>query len=94
MHVPGTAAANLAPAVIEAHEARVGLLVLTADRPPELREVGAGQAVDQLKLYGDAVKWFVEVDLPDASPARLRFVRTLACRAYWTAASGRPGPST
>src|SRR6201993_957023 len=56
----GTAGANLAPAVIEAHHARVPLVVLTADRPPELRDVGAGQAIDQLKLYGDAVKWFVE----------------------------------
>jgi 2-succinyl-5-enolpyruvyl-6-hydroxy-3-cyclohexene-1-carboxylate synthase len=88
----GTAAANLAPAVIEAHEARVPLIVLTADRPPELRDVGAGQAIDQLKLYGDAVKWFFEVGVADATPASLRWIRTLACRAYWTAAGGRPGP--
>ena len=52
----GTAAANYAPAVIEAHEARVPLLVLTADRPPELRDVGAGQTIDQIKLYGTAAK--------------------------------------
>ena len=57
----GTAAANLLPAVVEAREARVPLIVLTADRPPELRDVGAGQAIDQLKLYGVAAKWFVEV---------------------------------
>ena len=57
----GTAAAHYLPAVIEAHEARVPLIVLTADRPPELREVGAGQTIDQLKLYGDAAKWFFEV---------------------------------
>jgi 2-succinyl-5-enolpyruvyl-6-hydroxy-3-cyclohexene-1-carboxylate synthase len=88
----GTAAANLAPAVIEAFHARVPLIVLTADRPPELRDVGAGQTIDQLKLYGDAVKWFVEVGVHDASPERLRFIRTLACRAYWTALTGRPGP--
>src|SRR5437588_8021273 len=81
----GTAAANLAPAVIEAREARVPLIVLTADRPPELREVGAGQTIDQLKLYGDAVKWFGEAGGHDASPERLRWIRTLACRAYWTA---------
>ncbi|PZS08710.1 MAG: 2-succinyl-5-enolpyruvyl-6-hydroxy-3-cyclohexene-1-carboxylic-acid synthase [Solirubrobacterales bacterium] len=88
----GTAAANLAPAVIEAFEARVPLIVLTADRPPELRDVGAGQAIDQLKLYGDAVKWFVEVGVHDATPERLRWIRALACRSYWTALSGRPGP--
>src|SRR5947208_12564732 len=56
----GTAAANFAPSVIEAHQAGVPLIVLTADRPPELRDVGAGQTIDQLKLYGDAVKWFFE----------------------------------
>ena len=88
----GTAAANLAPAVIEAHQARVPMIVLTADRPAELREVGAGQTIDQLKLYGDAVKWFFEVGVHEATPESLRWVRTLACRAYWTAASGRPGP--
>jgi len=88
----GTAAAELLPAAIEAHEARVPLLLLTADRPPELRENGAGQAIDQLKLYGGAVKWFFEVGThEDASPARLRWIRTLACRAYWTALEGRPG---
>ncbi len=88
----GTAAANLAPAVIEAHEARVPMIVLTADRPPELREVGAGQTIDQLKLYGDAVKWFVEVGVYDATPERVRWIRALACRACWTALDGRPGP--
>lgn len=88
----GTAAANLEPAVIEARHARVPLLVLTADRPPELREVGAGQTIDQLKLYGDAVKWFFEVGVHEADPDSLRWIRTLACRAYWTAAAGPPGP--
>ena len=73
-------------------EARVPLIVLTADRPPELRDVGAGQTIDQLKLYGDAVKWFFEVGVHDATPERLRWIRTLACRAYWTALDGPPGP--
>ncbi len=67
----GTAAANLAPAVIEAHEAGVPLVVLTADRPPELREVGAGQTIDQLKLYGTAVRWFVELGVDEATPETL-----------------------
>ncbi len=87
----GTAAAELLPAAIEAHEARVPLLLLTADRPAELRENGAGQAIDQLKLFGDAAKWFFEVGTHDASPERLRWIRTLACRSYYTALEGRPG---
>jgi 2-succinyl-5-enolpyruvyl-6-hydroxy-3-cyclohexene-1-carboxylate synthase len=88
----GTAAANFAPAVIEAHEARVPLLVLTADRPPELRDLGAGQTIDQVKLYGSAAKWFLEVDAHAATEERLRWMRQLACRAFWTAVDGRPGP--
>src|SRR5829696_6902363 len=88
----GTAAANYAPAVIEAHEARVPLIVLTADRPPELRDLGAGQTIDQVKLYGSAAKWFLEVDDHPATPERVRWLRQLACRAYWTALEGRPGP--
>jgi 2-succinyl-5-enolpyruvyl-6-hydroxy-3-cyclohexene-1-carboxylate synthase len=87
----GTAAAELLPAAIEAYEARVPLLLLTADRPPELRETGAGQAIDQLKLFGSAAKWFFEVGTHEASEERLRWIRTLACRAYWTAQEGRPG---
>ena len=88
----GTAAANLMPAVIEAHSARVPMIVLTADRPPELREVGAGQAIDQIKLYGDAVKWFFEVGLHEATPDRLRWVRALACRVVSTALDAPGGP--
>jgi 2-succinyl-5-enolpyruvyl-6-hydroxy-3-cyclohexene-1-carboxylate synthase len=87
----GTAAAELLPAAIEAREARVPLLLLTADRPPELRETGAGQAIDQLKLFGSAAKWFFEVGTHEADEQRLRWIRTLACRAYATALEGRPG---
>jgi 2-succinyl-5-enolpyruvyl-6-hydroxy-3-cyclohexene-1-carboxylate synthase len=88
----GTAAANLHPAVVEAWEARVPLIVLTADRPPELREVGAGQAIDQIKLYGSAAKWFVEAGTHDPGRETGVHHRALACRAYWTAGGGRPGP--
>ncbi|ADB51993.1 2-succinyl-5-enolpyruvyl-6-hydroxy-3-cyclohexene-1-carboxylic-acid synthase [Conexibacter woesei] len=88
----GTAAAELAPAVIEAAEARVPLIVLTADRPPELRDVGAGQTIDQVKLFGGAAKQFVEVGVVGAATAaRVRWMRQLACRAVWTAQDGRPG---
>src|SRR3954453_22301238 len=88
----GTAAANLLPAVGEAHEARGPLIVLTADRPPELREVGAGQAIDQIKLYGTAAKWFVEVGTHEPSRETAIHHRALACRAYAPAAAGRPAP--
>ena len=88
----GTAAANLHPAVAEAHEARVPLIVLTADRPPELREVGAGQSIDQIKLYGTTAKWFVEVGTHEPGRETAIQHRALACRAYSTAATGRPGP--
>jgi 2-succinyl-5-enolpyruvyl-6-hydroxy-3-cyclohexene-1-carboxylate synthase len=87
----GTAAAELLPAAIEAREARVPLLLLTADRPAELRENGAGQAIDQLKLFGSAAKWFFEVAVHEASVSNLRWIRTLACRAYCTALDGSPG---
>jgi 2-succinyl-5-enolpyruvyl-6-hydroxy-3-cyclohexene-1-carboxylate synthase len=87
----GTAVAELLPAVVEAHEARVPLIVLSADRPPELRELGAGQTIDQLKIFGDFAKWFFEVGTHEASGERLRWMRTLACRAWWTALEGRPG---
>ncbi len=88
----GTAVTNLVPAVTEAFHARVPLVVLSADRPPELRELGAGQTIDQLKLFGAAVKWFFEVGVHDAGTERLRWIRTLACRAYFTALSGPAGP--
>jgi 2-succinyl-5-enolpyruvyl-6-hydroxy-3-cyclohexene-1-carboxylate synthase len=84
----GTAAANFAPAVHEAREAGVPLIVLTADRPPELREVGAGQVIDQVRLYGSAAKWSFELE---PAGATLAWVRALACRAWWTAQDGRPG---
>jgi 2-succinyl-5-enolpyruvyl-6-hydroxy-3-cyclohexene-1-carboxylate synthase len=90
----GTAAANFHPAVIEAFYAQVPLLVLTTDRPPELRHSGANQTVDQVKLYGDHVRWFVDVGLPENEPAdlTLRALRTLACRALAVAAGSPPGP--
>ena len=88
----GSAAANFLPAVVEAHRAGVPLLVLTADRPPELREVGASQTIDQRTLYGAHAKWFVDVALPDLAPELLRYVRTLACRSVALACSAPRGP--
>ena len=88
----GTATANFFPAVVEARSAAVPLLVLTADRPPELRDVGAAQTIDQTRLYGTHAKWFVDVALPEATPDLLRYVRTLACRAAALATAAPAGP--
>ena len=87
----GTAAANLHPAVAEADEAAVPLLILTADRPPELRGIGAGQTIDQLKLYGSSARWFCEVGTHEADDDGLLHYRSVACRAY-AAARGEPRP--
>ncbi|MEU7837001.1 2-succinyl-5-enolpyruvyl-6-hydroxy-3-cyclohexene-1-carboxylic-acid synthase [Nonomuraea sp. NPDC049129] len=89
----GTAAANFHPAVVEASESGVPLLVLTADRPPELRGTGANQTIDQIKLYGSAVRWFAEVGVPEDRPGQVAYWRSLACRAYQRAAGpAAPGP--
>lgn len=89
----GTAAANLLPAVVEARLSGVPLVVLTADRPPELRpDVGAPQTVDQVKLYGTHAKWFVDAPLPEATPPLLRQARTLGARVADVARSAPAGP--
>jgi len=85
----GSAAANLHPAVVESDEARVPLIVVTADRPPELRDIGAGQTIDQLHLFGRSPRLFFDVGEQEADDAGLLFLRGLACRAF-AAASGEP----
>jgi len=88
----GTAAAEFHPAVIEADQARVPMVLLTADRPPELRDSGANQTVDQEKLYGDAVRSYRTLPEPAADARKLRSLRTALARAVATA-TGRPaGP--
>jgi len=88
----GTAAANYHPAVIEASQSRVPMLLLTADRPPELRDSGANQTIDQEKLYGDAVRWYRDVAEPEATPRKLRSLRTTAARAVARAEGTPAGP--
>jgi 2-succinyl-5-enolpyruvyl-6-hydroxy-3-cyclohexene-1-carboxylate synthase len=87
----GTAAANFHPAICEADHSAVPLIALTADRPPELRSIGAGQAIDQLKLYGESVRWFCEVGTHAADGDGLLHYRSTACRAF-AAARGEPRP--
>ncbi len=88
----GTAAANFLPAIVEARLTHVPLVVLTADRPHELRDVGAPQAIDQIHLFGRHVKWFAEVALPEATNAALRYIRALGCRVVATAWGAPAGP--
>ena len=85
----GTAAANYLPAVIEAYEARVPLIVCSSDRPPELRGIGAGQTIDQIKLYGDNVLSFTEVGVDRLTEQSARWIRSLACRATWTSSRNK-----
>ncbi len=89
----GSAAANFFPAIVEAHQSQIPLIVITADRPPELRHSGANQTIDQIKMYGDYALWSVDVGLPEAQPDDLtiRNLRTLANRAYATANGIRKG---
>jgi 2-succinyl-5-enolpyruvyl-6-hydroxy-3-cyclohexene-1-carboxylate synthase len=88
----GTAAANLHPPVIEAAHARVPLIVCTADRPPELREAGAGQTIDQHGLYGPTVRWYCDPGPPVDIEGAGATWRAMACRAF-SAATGPPaGP--
>lgn len=88
----GTAAANFHPAVLEASEGRVPLLVLTADRPPELSDSGANQTTDQQKLYGDAVRWYRTLPEPEPEARKLRSLRVTAARALAETTGTPPGP--
>jgi 2-succinyl-5-enolpyruvyl-6-hydroxy-3-cyclohexene-1-carboxylate synthase len=77
----GTAGANYFPAIIEAHEAGVPLLVITADRPPEMRGCASGQTIDQQKLYGAFVHFHHELAVPEANLALLRYLRQTVAHA-------------
>ncbi|HUW77650.1 MAG TPA: 2-succinyl-5-enolpyruvyl-6-hydroxy-3-cyclohexene-1-carboxylic-acid synthase [Candidatus Nanopelagicaceae bacterium] len=84
----GTAAANFHPAVLEASHTDTPLIVLTADRPNELRGTGANQTTNQMNLYGSAVRFFAEVGVPEAQVGQVRYWRSLVSRALASAATG------
>lgn len=86
----GTAGANYFPAVIEAHESGVPLIVITADRPPEMRDCASGQTIDQQKLFGGFVKFYHELAVPEASMALLRYLRQTVAHAVERATAGGP----
>lgn len=86
----GTAATHFHGAIVEASLAAVPLIVCTADRPPELRDVGAPQTIDQVGLFGGAVRWAADVGVAD--PAGAGTWRSLASRAFIEATGARPGP--
>lgn len=90
----GTAAANLFPAAMEANLARVPLILITADRPHDVRTSGANQSADQVKLFGSHVRWSEDVVPPQDQPHQrtVRYLRTLAARAISQTLGPVPGP--
>ncbi|MEG4492530.1 2-succinyl-5-enolpyruvyl-6-hydroxy-3-cyclohexene-1-carboxylic-acid synthase [Microcoleus sp. D3_18_C4] len=88
----GTAAANFYPAIIEARESRIPLLIFTADRPPELRDCHAGQAIDQVKIYGNYPNWQGELAIPSASRGMLDYLRQTIVYAWERSQFPTPGP--
>jgi 2-succinyl-5-enolpyruvyl-6-hydroxy-3-cyclohexene-1-carboxylate synthase len=87
----GTAGANFFPAVIEAKESHVPLIILTADRPPELRHCHAGQTIDQIKLYGNYPNWQIELALPQAKWSMLQYLRQQTITAWQKSLLPTPG---
>lgn len=81
----GSAAANYYPAIVEAKQSRVPLVVLTADRPHELRDVGAPQAMDQNEMYASYTKWYHDTALPEDCQMMLNYIGKVAMRAVTTA---------
>ncbi|WP_375493154.1 2-succinyl-5-enolpyruvyl-6-hydroxy-3-cyclohexene-1-carboxylic-acid synthase [uncultured Nostoc sp.] len=88
----GTAGANFYSAVIEAKESRVPLLLLTTDRPPELRDCHSGQTVDQLRLYGNYPNWQTELALPSADLGMLAYLRQTVIHSWERTQTPTKGP--
>jgi 2-succinyl-5-enolpyruvyl-6-hydroxy-3-cyclohexene-1-carboxylate synthase len=88
----GTATAELYPAIIEAYQQRVPLIVCTADRPPELLNTGANQTINQNNLYKNHIRWFFDVGLPEPIPRRIRHIKAIAKRAVYESLVHSKGP--
>ncbi|PDV99627.1 2-succinyl-5-enolpyruvyl-6-hydroxy-3-cyclohexene-1-carboxylic-acid synthase [Candidatus Viridilinea mediisalina] len=88
----GTATTNFLPAVAEADLARVPLLLLTADRPPELRDNGAPQTINQMSIFGPRPRWFSDLPCPDASPGLLNYLKAVVARAIAACMAPPAGP--
>lgn len=88
----GTAGANFYPAIIEAYESGIPLIIFTADRPPELRDCASGQTIDQQKLYGNFVKHYSELAVPVASMEMLAYLRQTLVSGWQHAIAPFPGP--
>ncbi len=88
----GTATAELYPAIIEAYQQRVPLIICTADRPPELLNTGANQTINQNNLYKNHIRWFVDVGLPEPIPRRVRHIKAIAKRAVFESLLHSKGP--
>jgi 2-succinyl-5-enolpyruvyl-6-hydroxy-3-cyclohexene-1-carboxylate synthase len=88
----GTAAANFHPAVCEAAQDDVPLLVLTGNRPAEVQDCGSQQVMDQYELYGSQVRWFHRMAQPELRAEKIRYLRASACRAWALTRGARPGP--
>ncbi|WP_372726732.1 2-succinyl-5-enolpyruvyl-6-hydroxy-3-cyclohexene-1-carboxylic-acid synthase [Nostoc sp. TCL26-01] len=88
----GTAGANFYPAVIEAKESRVPLLILTTDRPAELRNCHSGQTIDQIKLYGSYPNWQAELALPCPDMEMLAYLRQTVIHSWERTQIPTPGP--
>jgi len=87
----GTAVANYLPAIVEANLSRIPLIVITADRPPVLRERGASQTINQINIFGDHVKWFFDMPIVE-NDGMDKFAKTTATKAYVVSNNSPSGP--
>ena len=87
----GTAVANLFTAIVEAHQNNIPMIVLTADRPPELHDTGANQTINQVDIFGRFVKWFFGFPCPDQS-IHPKMILTAIDYAVYLSTSSPEGP--